>query len=472
MTFSVDVDFWPFQAGPPQDATARADTGNGRGKDFASSLLGVSADTASSVDLPVAARDDIPLAPLSLLNALPVASPETQDTSASIPFEDRASLSVPAGPGVPINQNVPKPQEGIETEPAPEAEVVEVAEVTGPISTKDAPQSADTGMLAVMRPAVEAPPADLAVHHTAMLKVDAADETSRQEAAPAADTAPPMATPANLVATPAPAAATTSDKPGIEVVSALAGTPAITLKTPAPPPTESTLPDRRSVAASPAASLPGSLPAEMLTDLADPPSHAIGTAGAEPEQNGNSGTDTPAPPATPSPALVGGVVPQGQSSTQPTGNLVTAQLTPAHAMLTATATQLPDIVARATSDGQDDRIMVQLDPPELGRVSIDFKFDAQGLQHVTITAESPEAMRQLRLMHFELVQALERNGLTGQNMSFQHQNPQQNEGWGDTAKLAGTRFDTPALTGTGLMIAADSNPNRQIASSGRLDIRL
>ncbi len=65
-----------------------------------------------------------------------------------------------------------------------------------------------------------------------------------------------------------------------------------------------------------------------------------------------------------------------------------------------------------------DRIVVQLDPPELGRVAIDFKFDAAGLQTVTITGESPEALKQLRLMHFELLQALEDNGISGSELSF------------------------------------------------------
>ena len=164
---------------------------------------------------------------------------------------------------------------------------------------------------------------------------------------------------------------------------------------------------------------------------------------------------------------------QGQPASQIAILPASTPLAPTHAVLIAAPSQLPDIVARATRDGgQDDRITVQLDPPELGRISIDFKFDGQGLQHVTITAESPEAMRQLRQMHFELVQALERNGLSGQDMSFQHQNPQQNEGWGQQVKLGGARPEDPTLTGSGLIIAADNTPNRQNASSGRLDIRL
>ncbi|PKP83100.1 MAG: hypothetical protein CVT79_03375 [Alphaproteobacteria bacterium HGW-Alphaproteobacteria-18] len=461
MTFSVDMDFWPFQAGSLQDATARADSGNGRGKDFASSLVGVSADTASSVDQPLAARDAVPLASLNLFHGLPTPAPETQDQLASMPVEDMAALSVQAGLVVPINQEAPTPKQGTGTEPAPEADA---------IAAEDAPQPADSGLIVTLRPVAEAPPADNVVQ-TAAPNAAAVGETHSQAPILPENAVTPMSAPVTLGATSIPESVPVADKPRIEAASALAGTPPMTAKTPAASLPEHAPPARRSATASPDARFPDSLPADMLADLSDQPSPAIGAAGSEPGQTGNSGADTTANPSIPGAAL-GGAAPPGQPSPQPTGNPATAQLTPAHAMLTATATQLPEIVARATSDGQDDRIMVQLDPPELGRVSIDFKFDAQGLQHVTITAESPEAMRQLRLMHFELVQALERNGLTGQNMSFQHQAPQQNEGWGENAKLAGTRFDTPALTGTGLMIAADSNPNRQIASSGRLDIRL
>lgn len=89
--------------------------------------------------------------------------------------------------------------------------------------------------------------------------------------------------------------------------------------------------------------------------------------------------------------------------------------------MTAPPAEIPAILSQSLSgvDEQRDRIVVQLDPPELGRVSIDFKFDAAGLQNVTITGETPEALRQLRQMHFELLQALERQGLSSQNMTFQ-----------------------------------------------------
>lgn len=199
------------------------------------------------------------------------------------------------------------------------------------------------------------------------------------------------------------------------------------------------------------------------------PAASVSASAAQPQ--GGAGGDVAS--GSPIGPLSASGVPQGQ----PTGQIAilpaSTPLTPTHAVLIAAPAHLPDILARATRDGgQDDRITVQLDPPELGRISIDFKFDGQGLQHVTITAESPEAMRQLRQMHFELVQALERNGLSGQDMSFQHQNPQRNEGWGQQVKLGGSRPDTPALTGSNLIMAADNTPNRQSASSGRLDIRL
>ncbi len=89
----------------------------------------------------------------------------------------------------------------------------------------------------------------------------------------------------------------------------------------------------------------------------------------------------------------------------------------------------PSAITRVVSEklvnspDTQDRIVIQLDPPELGRVAIDFKFDAQGVPAVTITSESPEALKQLRLMHFELVQALEQNGLSGRDLTFSQGNP-------------------------------------------------
>ncbi|MDP3459133.1 MAG: flagellar hook-length control protein FliK [Hyphomonas sp.] len=147
---------------------------------------------------------------------------------------------------------------------------------------------------------------------------------------------------------------------------------------------------------------------------------------------------------------------------------------PVLAVLTASPAQIVDIVAQSAGDGQSDRIVVQLDPPELGRVSIDFKFDAQGLQHITITSETPEAMRQLRQMHSELVQALERQGIGSQNMSFQHQQqsaqhvPAPQNPFARESALA----DAASGLAPGTLLTADHNSTPRTPPGGRLDIRL
>ena len=91
--------------------------------------------------------------------------------------------------------------------------------------------------------------------------------------------------------------------------------------------------------------------------------------------------------------------------------------------------EIPTIVSETitTAEPGNDRVVVQLDPPELGRVTIDFKFDGQVLQGVTITGESPEALRQLRNMHFELIQALEQNGLSNNDLDFRQEEPPQRQ---------------------------------------------
>lgn len=89
------------------------------------------------------------------------------------------------------------------------------------------------------------------------------------------------------------------------------------------------------------------------------------------------------------------------------------------ATVVAAPQEIVDIVSNKLAGGdKPDRIMVQLDPPELGRVSIEFKFDAQGLQQVAVRADTPEAMKQLRLLHFDLVQSLEQHGLSARDMTF------------------------------------------------------
>ncbi|WP_375208907.1 flagellar hook-length control protein FliK [Hyphomonas jannaschiana] len=168
-----------------------------------------------------------------------------------------------------------------------------------------------------------------------------------------------------------------------------------------------------------------------------------------------------------------GALPSSQAPAQTSQPQI--QMAPTQAIITASPAETVRIITDtvASPDDTPDRITVQLDPPELGRVSIDFKFDANGLQHITVTGDSPEALKQLRLMHFELTQALERNGLSSQNMTFQQQQsgqqhahtPMPGRMFGDR----GTGSDVPPLT-TPNLTADALRPAR--TASGGLDIRL
>ena len=98
----------------------------------------------------------------------------------------------------------------------------------------------------------------------------------------------------------------------------------------------------------------------------------------------------------------------------------------------ASPSEINSIILNAVKNGAEPReqLIVQLDPPELGRVAIDFKFDAQGVQQITVTSENPEALRRLRELHFELTEALKENELSEKNLSFhQHTDDQPSRGW-------------------------------------------
>ena len=140
-----------------------------------------------------------------------------------------------------------------------------------------------------------------------------------------------------------------------------------------------------------------------------------------------------ASPLVPGPGAAPAVIPQPIAAA-----LAVPPVDPARTLhVTAAPENVPQVLQAALAEGDDsaNRIVVQLDPPELGRVSLDFSFDSQGLQNVTVTAETPEAARKLRLMYFELVQALEQRGLSGDNLTFSQERPRQ-----ETAALSPPRL--------------------------------
>ena len=89
-------------------------------------------------------------------------------------------------------------------------------------------------------------------------------------------------------------------------------------------------------------------------------------------------------------------------------------------LVVSTPEGIGEIIIRRVQANQsgDNRITVQLDPPELGRVAIDFRYDGHGSPQITVTADSPEALRQLRQMHADLLAALERNGVSGGDVAY------------------------------------------------------
>lgn len=167
------------------------------------------------------------------------------------------------------------------------------------------------------------------------------------------------------------------------------------------------------------------------------------------------------------PALSG--APTG--SANPVANPI---MNPAHGFITASPLETVRIIADTVNapDDRQDRVVVQLDPPELGRISIDFKFNAHGLQHVTITGDNPEALRQMRLMHFELTQALERGGLSSENMTFQQQQSGQQQAHQSAPARtfdANRAAEEPALVS--VQIAA-RNAKPAMLAGGGLNIKL
>lgn len=154
--------------------------------------------------------------------------------------------------------------------------------------------------------------------------------------------------------------------------------------------------------------------------------------------------------------------------------VATNGLTPiAPAIPVASPSELSAVILNAMKNGVEpqEQLIVQLDPPELGRVSIDFKFDAQGVQQITVTSENPEALKRLRELHFELTEALKDHGLSEKNMSFRQQAE------GDSQP----RWQMPELSGSGAsqapgddtqILTQAARSNARLASPDRLDLTL
>lgn len=142
--------------------------------------------------------------------------------------------------------------------------------------------------------------------------------------------------------------------------------------------------------------------------------------------------------------------------------------TPAHYV--AVPDDIPSIISQElSSDAQTNHVRIQLDPPELGRVSLEFKFDSQGLQHVIVTADSAEAIRRIRAFHPDLVSVLDQHGLSSQDMTFREQASGQGQA-DDWAAEVPFPNDEADIASAAIAPLPQSTPSGT-ASSG-LDIRV
>jgi len=188
------------------------------------------------------------------------------------------------------------------------------------------------------------------------------------------------------------------------------------------------------------------------------------------EQNSGSGDTTPSVsslgtssplPASPAPVL-----------TQVTATPTSVQMQQAPANYVAVPDDIASIISQElSSDTQNSRVRIQLDPPELGRVSLEFKFDSQGLQHVVVTADSAEAIRRIRAFHPDLVATLEQHGLSGSDMTFQQKQSQQNsaQNWQSSERSAAGADADPSESES--LAGEPRKSSNQLTTTG-LDIRV
>ncbi|MFN7101291.1 MAG: flagellar hook-length control protein FliK [Pseudorhizobium sp.] len=243
-------------------------------------------------------------------------------------------------------------------------------------------------------------------------------------------------------------------RPVIAAPAVLASSPSILPRSPA------------KLGIAPASDAPPSPSLAQLPDTFEVPDPVLA---GEPLVSGDTGSVSASSAPAIAVASAAPVAVQAASVSAP----VPAVMAPSNAILVATPADVAGIVSSAADNGEPDRIVIQLDPPELGRVSIDFKFDSNGLQHVTVTGETPDALRQLRLMHYELTQALERHGLGSQNMTFQqqHQNAQPSPAPNPFARQ-GLLSDAGAAATLDPLIAKTSQTSPRTMPGGRLDMKL
>ncbi len=125
-------------------------------------------------------------------------------------------------------------------------------------------------------------------------------------------------------------------------------------------------------------------------------------------------------------------------------------------------------VAQAIASAQDaNRVELRLDPPELGRVLIDMRFD-DGAVTASISAERAETLDMLRRNVEALQRELAQAGFEGADIGFAHRDP----GGEAQARDEGVLREGAAATAAAPAPGSAATLARGAAALGRLDIRL
>ncbi|VAW04117.1 Flagellar hook-length control protein FliK [hydrothermal vent metagenome] len=123
------------------------------------------------------------------------------------------------------------------------------------------------------------------------------------------------------------------------------------------------------------------------------------------------------------------------------------------------------IVAAITNRGMDTSIEVRLDPPELGRVTIDFEGRGGDIIRATVAAEAPDTLELMRRNIDILQRELEKSGLANIDLQFREGGSQSDANFSDERFGAGRQQDDA------LGIEMNDMPHHIAALSldGRLD---
>ena len=91
------------------------------------------------------------------------------------------------------------------------------------------------------------------------------------------------------------------------------------------------------------------------------------------------------------------------------------------AALSTAPPPVSQIIAAIRADGQGNTVEVRLDPPELGRVRIDFSMETADAVKAVLTAERPETLDHLRRHMNDLMEQLKQAGFDAVDLTFSDQ---------------------------------------------------